>query len=55
MGDLNFPDKAVDKYIIRCCFKVAECMWDKNEFDNYAQRQAEMGMRIVLSGYFGGL
>ena len=34
---------------------MAECMWDKNELDNYAQKQAAMGMCIVISGYFGGL
>ena len=39
MGDLNFPDKAVDRYIIRGCFDVGQCMWDRNELDNYAQRQ----------------
>ena len=55
MGELNVPDKAVDQYIIRGCFEVSECMWDKNEFDNYGQRQAAMGMYIVISRYFGGL
>ena len=37
MEDLNFTDKAMDQYIIRGSFKVAKFMWDKNEFDNYAQ------------------
>ena len=55
MEDLNFPDKAVDIYIIRGCFDVGQCMWDKNEFDNYAQCQVAMTMCIVISGYFGGL
>ena len=55
MGDLNFPDKAVDRYIIKGCFDVGQCMWDRNEFDNYAQCQVAMAMCIVILGYFGGL
>ena len=55
MGEINLPDKAVDQYIIQGCFEVAQCIWEKNQFDIYARQQAAMAIFIVISEYYGGL
>lgn len=52
IGYLNLPDKILDQYIIRGCVEVAQCIWDNNVMDIYAQRQASMEIFNVIEGYF---
>jgi len=55
MGDVNRPDMAVDRYVIRGCFEVAQTIWDNNPMDDFARKEIEKAICIVISGYFGGL
>ena len=55
MGDVNKPDMAVDRYVIRGCFEVAQDIWDNNPMDVFARKEIEKAICIVISGYFGGL
>lgn len=54
MGDTNFPDKVVDYYVIKACFKIAELVWNSTAQDQHERTRIAKTMCIIIAGYYGG-
>ena len=55
MGDTNFPDKSIDRYVIRACFEIAELVWNNAAQDQHERTRLAKIMCIIITSYYRGL